>query len=121
MKRARIGIVLLVCLALVACVGLQAQWEALTPDAKARVVLNDLQDQLTSKFTEAKAFVVLNPKYQDTWKTKINPAFDVANKGIKAALDTAKAGKMTPEIAYQQVQPLVAQAIILAIQAGLIK
>jgi hypothetical protein len=121
MKRARIGIALLVCMAFVACAGIQAKWNALTPDQKAQVIIGDLQGQLTNAFDQGKAYVAANPKYLDTWKTKAVPAFDQANKAIKAAIDLGKTKPLTPEYVYQTVQPRVVEAMSYLAAMGLIK
>ena len=91
--------------------GFQAKWNALTPDEKARVIINDLQSQLNTKFDEAKAIVTLKPEYQTIWKTEIVPAFDMANKALKSASILAQQGKMTPDEVYAQITPLIAKVV----------
>jgi ABC-type oligopeptide transport system substrate-binding subunit len=98
-----------------------ATTQQLTKDQEARIILNSIQDNLGVLFDTGKAFVVANPKYQDIWKTKINPSFDVANKTVSGALDLAKQGKYTPAEVKAKVVPLVNSVIALLAQIGAIK
>lgn len=112
---------LLILTFLVSCVGIQEKWNALTPDQKARVVVNDLQNQLNTLFDTGKAYITANPQYQDKWKKQIVPAFDVANKSLLSAMNLAKSGQITPDQVYSQVQPVLNSVINLLVSIGAAK
>lgn len=112
---------LLILTFLVSCVGIQEKWNALTPDQKARVVVNDLQNQLNTLFDTGKAYITANPQYQDKWKKQIVPAFDVANKGLLSAMTLAKSGQITPDQVYAQIQPVLNSVVNLLISIGAAK
>jgi len=105
----------------VSCTGVQEKWNALTPDEKARVVVSDIQAQLNTLFDTGKAYVTANPKYQEKWKGQIVPAFDVANKALASSMILAKAGKITPDQVYAQVQPVLNSVITLLVSIGAVK
>lgn len=121
--RVRVALVLMVALALVNCAGSQVQqsWNALSPGDKARVVLDGMQTELNTKFDQAKAYVMVNPQYQDTWKTKIVPAFDTTNRAIASSVILAKQEKLTPDQVYSQLQPMINNIINMLIQIGAVK
>ncbi len=122
MKRiVKISLVMAILFSLVTCAGVQEKWNALTPDEKARVVINDIQAQLNTLFDTSKAYVIANPKYQEKWKTQIIPAFDLANKSLASAMILAKAGKITPDQVYAQVQPVLNSLITLLVSIGAVK
>jgi hypothetical protein len=117
-RKLLIGILSLVLLAgLMGC----ATTQQLTKDQEARIILNSIQDNLGVLFDTGKAFVASNPKYQEVWKTKINPSFDVANKTVASALDLARKGQYTPAEVKAKVVPLVNSLIALLAQIGAIK
>lgn len=120
-RQIKLLLVMVVFLSLVACAGVQEKWNALTPDEKARVVVNDIQAQLNTLFDTGKAYVMANPKYQDKWKKEIIPAFDLANKTLASANILAKAGKITPDQVYGQVQPVLNSVIALLVSIGAVK
>ena len=120
MKR-KVLVGLLGLMLLVSCAGLQAKWAALTPDEKARIVISDLQGQLDNGFTQGKAYVIANPKYQDVWKSKIVPAFSVANQSLASVITLGKTKPLTPEFVYAQAQVQVTNVLNLLIQLGAIK
>ncbi len=111
-------ILLLTLFILGGCATVQESWNKLTPDQKARVVINDLQSQLDTLFNTGKTYVTSNPQYQDKWKKQIVPAFDVANKGLRSATELAKTGQITPDQVYAQIQPLINSTINLLISIG---
>jgi hypothetical protein len=114
-------IFMLTFLIFIGCAGIQEKWNALTPDEKARVVLNDLQSQLNTLFDTGKAYITANPQYQNKWKTQIVPAFDVANKSLASAMTLAKSGQLTPDQVYAQVQPVINSVINLLVSIGAAK
>ena len=121
MRKVRVVLVLSVFLFLVSCAGVQEKWNALTPDQKARIIVNDLQDQLTHAFDTGKAYVTANPKYQDKWKAEIVPAFDVANKALASVIAVGKTKPLTPEFVYGQAQAVVNNVLNLLVQIGALK
>jgi len=121
MRKIKFFVPILLVLMLVACAGVQEKWNALTPDEKARVVVSDIQAQLNTLFDTGKAYVMANPKYQDKWKGQIVPAFDLASKSLASATILAKAGKITPDQVYAQVQPVLNSVITLLISIGAVK
>lgn len=111
MRKVRnVSVLLLVLVLIAGCAGLQASWNKLTPDEQGRVVLSGLQKQLDNGFDASKSFLSTNPKYQVDWKTKVVPAFDVANAAIKTAI----IAKSTPDKVYAEILPLVNKALNLA-------
>ncbi len=105
MKRKAIPfLILIVLLTCFACAGIQAKWQVLTPDAKARIVISDLQGQLDNLFTQGKAYVTANPSKQVEWKNKVNPSFDVANKALADVIAIGKTKPLTPDFVYARVQ-----------------
>lgn len=114
-------IVIVVIFTLVSCAGIQAKWQALTPDQKARIVIGDFQGQLDNAFTQGKAYVASKPDLQVKWKAQIVPAFDVANKAIASVIALGKTKLLTPDFVYTQVQAQVTNVLNLLIQIGAIK
>ena len=115
-RNARFIAPLLLMLMLVACAGSQV-----TPDQEARIVLNQVQDNLTVLFDIGKTYVSANPQYQEAWKTKIVPTFDTANKSMAAALALAKEGKYTPADVQAKIMPVINSIVALLAQIGAIK
>ena len=114
-----VNLVLLACL--VSCAGIQEKWNVLTPDEKARIIVSDIQAQLNTLFDTSKAYVIANPKYQEKWRTQIIPAFDLTNESLASAMILAKAGKITPDQVYAQVQPILNSLITLLVSIGAVK
>jgi len=100
-------LMILVIISLVGCAGFGEKYKALTPDEKARVNINGLQDQLGAWFDAGKIFVDANPKYKEEWKTKVIPSVDLANQAIGAYIAT----KSNDSAAYKQILPLVSKVI----------
>jgi len=118
-----IGLVLLF-VSLVGCAyfgTIQDKWARLTPDEKARIILSDIQGQLSNLFDVGKAYVSANPKYNGIWKEKIVPAFDTANRSIKTAIELGKGKGLSPSFIYDTVQPNVNSVITLLEQIGAIR
>lgn len=114
-------VIVALCVGLFGCAGIQDKWNALSADEKARIVINDLQGQLNTLFDTSRAYVTANPKYQVDWKTKIVPAFDVANKSLLSAMTLAKSGQITPDQVYAQIQPVMNSVINLLVSIGAVK
>jgi len=121
MRKARFLVVLAMVVLLVGCAGIEEKWSALSPDEKGRIVLNDLQTQLNTLFDTGKAFIVAHPEHQAAWKGQIVPAFDTANKSLRAAIELSKTKPITPEQAYAQIQPLINSVINLLVSIGAVK
>jgi hypothetical protein len=121
MRKFKFAVLAMVLLLVVACAGIQEKWTALTPDEKGRVVLNDLQTQLNTLFDTGKAFIIANPKHQETWKGQIVPAFDMANKALRVSIELSKTKPITPEQVYAQIQPLINSVITLLVSIGAVK
>lgn len=120
MRKVRLVIPLFLVLLLVACAyfqDIQKKWNELTPDEQARVIINGLQDQLDVAFDQAKLQIGNKPE----WKTKVVPAFDVANKTLGDVIAIGKTGSITPELVYSKIGNLVVNALALAKQYGWIK
>lgn len=120
MKR-KVVVGLLVMVLMVGLMSCATSTVQLTKDQEARIILNSIQDNLGVLFDTGKAFVATNPKYQEIWKMKINPSFDVANKTVASALDLAKKGQYTPAEVKAMVVPLVNSVIALLAQIGAIQ
>jgi hypothetical protein len=99
----------------------QDQWNALTPDQKARVTLNGIQTQLNQQFDTAKAFVTANPQYKDAWQKEVVPMFDKANKAVKAMIETAMVSSLTPDQVYLKIQPMINELALKLISMGMQK
>ncbi|MCL6542047.1 MAG: hypothetical protein K6T87_15940 [Roseiflexus sp.] len=106
---------------LIGCATVQEQWTKLTPDEKARVIINDLQMQLSSLWDTGKAYVETNPKHQDVWKQKIVPLFDIANRNLKMVIVLAQTKQITPAEVYEVIQPSLNSIILLLVNIGAIK
>jgi len=120
MKR-KIFIPIMLAMFLISCATIQDQWNKLTPDEKARIIINDLQTQLSNLWDVGKAYVEANPKYLDEWKNKIVPMFDTANKNIKVAITLSKLNQITPDMVYENIQPAINSIIVMLVQIGAIK
>jgi len=92
---------------------LQAAWNKLTPDGKARIIAGGFQEQLTTLFDQGKAYVTANPDKQEIWKGQVVPCFDVANKSLRTYM-ISQSG--TPEQIYKEIPPLI-QSVITALKA----
>jgi len=99
----------------------QDQWNKLTPDQKARIVINGLQKQLDQQFDQVKLYIGSNPQYSAVWKFEIVPMFDKTNKAIKAIVDTAMVMQLTPEMVYAKIQPMINELAIKLISIGMQK
>jgi hypothetical protein len=124
MKRAKaiwavlLVLVLAIGLGLSSCATIQESWDNLTPDEKARVIVNDLQQQLNQAFDTSKAYVALHPEYQAKWQGEIVPAFDVANEAMENVILLAQGGDITPDEVYEQIQPLLNKILALLASIG---
>jgi hypothetical protein len=117
-RQIRVGLLAVVLLAcLVSCAGLQAKWNALTPNEQARIILNGLQDQLTIAFDQAKLQIGTKPE----WKTKVVPAFDIANKSLAKMYELGNSPILTPQMVLSKVQAQVDEALQTALKYGWIK
>lgn len=114
-------ITLLLAFVFTGCATLQEKWNLLTPDQKARVIVDGIQTDLESWFDQGKAYVTANPQYLPVWKEKIVPAFDVANKALKDTIDLVRKGELKPQEVYPRVQTFVDNVVALLIQIGVLK
>jgi len=101
------SLVLMLTFLLVGCGTLQEQWNKRTPDERARIITNGIQDQLNDSFDVSKAYVTANPKYQEKWIKEIAPAFKIANETTADVLLLAKSGQITPDQVYAKLSPLI--------------
>ncbi len=115
-QQIKLFMVMVILMSLVACAGQQ-----ITKDQEARILLNSIQDNLAVLFDTGLAMSKTKPEYQVLWKAKINPAFDVANKAVKSAMELAKEGKYTPADVNAKITPLVNSVIVYLAQIGVIK
>src|SRR4030042_419567 len=97
---------------------IQEQWEALTPDEQARVVISGFQKQVRSLLISTEAYITANPKYLDGWKTKILPSADFTKKSLDALVDLRLTPNLTPDLVYSKIQPLINNLILLIGQIG---
>jgi len=110
-------LVMIVLMSLVACATTQEKWNKLTPNEKARIVIGDIQGQLNGAFDSAK----LQIGYKPEWKTKVVPAFDVANKALADVIQIGKTKPLDPAMVYAMVQNQVSNVLNLCVQLGWIK
>lgn len=111
----------LLSISLIACGGIQKQWDAKTPTEKAQIIISGLQDEVGALFNAGLEYVNNNPQHREVWKKKIVPAFDVANKAINSAIQIAMTKGITPAQVYQMVQPALDSVKELMISIGVIK
>ena len=98
MKKVKVTLVLVLCMAMLSCSSLtqiKANWTTMKSDEKARVVCEFLQTELGTLFDSGKAYVTAHPDTQAVWKAKVVPAFDIANKALAGYMVQAKADKVT--------------------------
>jgi enamine deaminase RidA (YjgF/YER057c/UK114 family) len=115
---AMLVLILTLVVGLTGCATFQENWDALTPDQKARVIVNDLQAQTEHAFDTSKAYVVAHPQYQATWQNEIVPAFNVTNEALKNVIVLAQGGDITPDQVYEQIQPLLNKIVALLDSIG---
>lgn len=120
MKRLKI-LSVLICLALVSCATIQERWNALTPDEKARIIINDLQTQLETLWNKGKDYVNQNPQYSQIWRDEIVPAFSTANTCLKTVIMIAQTRGITPDQVYSYVQPALDKIMFYLIKIGALK
>ncbi len=113
MKKRLIFVPIILACFLMGCAGVQQKWEALTPDLKARVVINDLQGQLDNLFTQGKAYVTKNPSVYAEWKVKVVPAFSVANKALADVILIGRTKTLTPDMVYAKAQGQINNVVAL--------
>jgi len=101
------------------CASLQDSWKKLTPDEKARVITNDLQDQLNNAWDTVEAYVQQNPQHQLIFKEKIAPAFKAANSTLRSAMILAMEEKITPDKVYAAVMPVFKDIVDACVAIGL--
>jgi len=121
MRKVKVVCLLMACLILAACAGMQEKWDALTPDQKARIIVNDLQGQFNGLFDQGKAYVTAKPEHQALWKASIVPAFDQANKTIKTVTEMGKNKPLTPDYVYQTINPRLVEVVAYLVRIGAIK
>lgn len=121
MKQKRTILVVLMIFFLMSCTTiatLQQQWNKLTPNEKARIVVGGFQDQLNTLFDIGKAYVDKNPDKLPVWKSQVVPAFDTANKALKGYIILIGAGTATPEMLYKEIPPVIKSVISLLTNMG---
>jgi hypothetical protein len=89
------------------CAAFRVKYNTLTPDEKARVNIEAVQDQLGIWFDAGKVFVDANPKYLPEWKTKVIPTFDLVNGTIKTYIIYKK----DPSSTFTEVLPMMSKVI----------
>jgi len=120
-KRAVLVLILIITVgALIGCSNLAQKWGTLTSDQKARVVLADLQSQLTNLFDTGEKYVLAHPEKRALWIEKVVPAFKVANDALKVSINLAKQGNITPSKVYAEIQPLIDSVQNLLVALGAI-
>jgi hypothetical protein len=97
----------------------QEQWNKLTPDEQARVVLGGLQKQVNTKFDEAKLFTMGKADLQDYWKKNLVPAFDTCNKSLAKMQGLAQKGQVTPDQVYVTFKPDLDKLILYLLNVGM--
>jgi hypothetical protein len=115
MKR-NICIIITLIVALVGCASvanLQTAWNKLTPNDKARIVVGGFQDQLNNLFDIGKSYVASHPDKVTEWKTKVIPAFDMANKSLRGYIVAIGMGTATPEAIFKEIPPLIVSVVTL--------
>jgi hypothetical protein len=117
-KIQRIVVLVLALFLVASCAALKPKWNNLTPDEKARIILDGMQEQLNGLWNTANAYVAANPQYQDMWKVNGIPAFDAANKAIRSTVEIAMTEKITPNIVYDKVQPAINSVIGFLVSVG---
>ena len=113
--RRSIAVISILLIFLVGCAG----WEVLTPQEKAKAVIDTLQTQIEEMFDNSKLYVDAHPEYLEKWKTEIVPAFDVANKTLADVAKIAQAEGMTAAEVRAIVQPLINRIIYFLGEIGL--
>lgn len=122
MRGVRVFVAMALVLFVLGCTkNIQDQWNALSPGDQAKIILNQAQDQLTDNFRIGKEYVTARPQYDAVWKAEIVPAFDLANKSIKAGLNLAAAGTINPDKVYSEIMPLVRAVLSKLVAIGAIK
>ncbi len=111
-------LMLLLSLYLSSCATIQDQWDKLTPDEQARIVIRGFQRNLTNLLVSTEAYVKANPKYSDSWKNKILPVAELVKKSLDSLIDIKQTPKLTPDLVYAKVQPLMNELILLIAQIG---
>ena len=107
-------LVILMAVLMVGC----AHWAELTRQEKARTVADGIQEELDEMFDSSKMYLDLHPEYQEKWKTKIVPAFDLANKTLKEVSELAKMEVITPDEVRQRMIPLLNRLIRYLVEIG---
>lgn len=114
-------IIVVLLIFMVGCAGLMEKWKALTPDQKARVTIDFLQDQLDGHLEMSIAYVRAHPELEERWKAEGVPAFDLANKAIKDVIDLGQEEELTPEIVKAKVVPLINRIISFMVKVGIME
>ena len=120
MRKRQISL-LLILLFLFACTTVQTDYNKLTLDEKVRFKIGVAQSQLETLFDSGKSYVNIHPEYQVTWKTKVIPAFDTANKTLRTIILMEQQGTITPETIDSQMNPLIDSITNLLLGIGWIK
>ena len=112
--------VLVLLVAVAGCKTVAEKWESLTPDEKARVVIDDFQTQLDNLFHAGKTYVDAHPEAVTVWKQRIVPAFSTANKTLAHLISLAQLEELTPDAVYDEMGPWITEITALLVQLGAI-
>ena len=118
MRVVKTSLALFIVLTLVSCasvIDLQARWNKLSEPEKTRIILGGFQDQLDNLFEVGKAHVKANPNQQVVWKSKVIPAFDTANRTLRAFMTMASP---SPEQVYKDMPVLIQSIVKLMLAMG---
>jgi hypothetical protein len=97
---------------IIALIGCTASWELLTPDQKARAIIDGMQLQLNDLFDQGKAYIDTHPDKLEVWQTEIIPVFDMANKAIADTIELAKLEKIGPRDVQQKLMPFLNRVLM---------
>lgn len=89
-----------------------ASWELLTPDQKARAIVDGMQLQLNDLFDQGKAYVDAHPEHLEVWQTEIIPVFDMANKAIADVIELAKLEQIGPRDVESKIVPFLNRVLM---------
>jgi len=122
MRFARVLLAIVLVLVVLGCTkNIRDQWNELAPSDQAKIILDQAQDQLIDNFRIGMEYVTARPQYDTIWRSEIVPAFDLANKSVKAGLNLAATGTITPDKVYSEIMPLVRAVLSKLVAIGAIK
>ena len=107
MRIRKYAVAVVIVMVLAGCAGIQAKWNALTPDQKARIILSDMQGQVKNLFELGKAYVEANPDKRAMWQKQGLPAIEAANRALGQMIAAGATSPLTPDKIYHHCQALV--------------